>query len=214
MANMLRILCVDDHELLAEGLASRMSLENDLQCVGRLSRADDVVAQAKSLAADLVLLDLEMPGLDPLEALAYLRRALPAVKVVILSAHVKDHYLDQAIERGASGYFLKSDSPQVILDGLRRVASDEVVFSAEVEQRLGAMNSEGGDGSRLRLLTPRELDVLRHIGQGLSRADIAQRMHRSIKTIDAHHTSIMKKLDIHDRAELTRYAIREGLAKS
>ena len=189
-----------------------------MECVGRLPRADEVVQQAKTAAADLVLLDLEMPGLDPLEALAYLRRALPEVKVVILSAHVKDHYLDQAMERGASGYFLKSDAPEAILEGLRRVAADEVAFSAEVEQRLGAMTSaaKGSDaetaGSRLRLLTPRELDVLRHIGQGLSRADIAQRMHRSVKTVDAHHTSIMRKLDIHDRAELTRYAIREGLA--
>ncbi len=195
-----------------------MSLETDMQCVGRLMQADDLVRQAKESGADVVLLDLEMPGRDPLEALGDLLKASPEVKVLILSAHLKDSLIDMAVQRGAAGYFLKSDSPTAILQGIRDIVANKPAFSVQVEERLagGRDVGVGSDGSatRLQALTPRELEILRMIGQGLSRAEIAKRLFRSLKTVDAHHTAIMRKLDIHDRAELTRYVIREGLAQA
>ena len=211
-----RILCVDDHELLADGLAGRMSLERDLEWAGRLPNADSLVEEARSRHADVVLLDLDMPGRDPMEALVDLTRAAPGVKVMILSALMKDNLIDQAVQRGASGYFLKTDSPAEILQGIREIASGRTAFSPAVQERLTTSRRTGTNGptTPLQSLTPRELEVLRLIGQGLSRAEIARRLYRSLKTIDAHHTSIMRKLNIHDRAELTRYVIREGLAEA
>lgn len=216
--SIIRVLCVDDHELLSEGMAGRMALEKDMQCVGRLTQADELVRQARETAANVVLLDLEMPGRDPLEALGELVKAMPDVKVLILSAHMKDSLIDMAVQRGAAGYFLKSDLPTAILKGIRDIVADKPAFSALVEERLaggrGASDSVDATATRLRALTPRELEILRMIGQGLSRAEIARRLFRSLKTVDAHHTAIMRKLDIHDRAELTRYVIREGLAQA
>lgn len=212
----INVLCVDDHELLIEGLAARMSVEPDIAYVGRLPDAESVVERARELHANVILLDIDMPGVSPLDRLIDLRAALPAVKVVILSAHIRDHYIDTALSRGAAGYFWKGDKPTAIIEGIRRAASGRLAVSEEVADRLrSTRNNPGSDGrSRLSLLSPRELEVLRLVGRGMSRADIARAFCRSMKTIDSQHTSIMKKLDIHDRAELTRFAIAEGLVEA
>lgn len=212
----INVLCVDDHELLIEGLAARMSVEPDIAYVGRLPDAESVVERARELHANVILLDIDMPGVSPLDRLIDLRSALPGVKVVILSAHIRDHYIDTALSRGAAGYFWKGDKPTAIIDGIRRAASGRLAVSDEVAERLRSTRSNtAGDGrSRLSLLSPRELEVLRLVGRGMSRADIARAFCRSMKTIDSQHTSIMKKLDIHDRAELTRFAIAEGLVEA
>jgi two-component system response regulator NreC len=210
-----RVLCVDDHELLVNGLASRLNLEQDMECVGCLTSAERLADAAEELRADVVILDLEMPGPDALDALSALKQQNNDVQVIVLSAHVRDHYIDQALKLGASGYFSKRDAPETIVDGIRTVMNDQPAMGGTVQDRLA--HHEDGDttgvGSRLSRLTPREMEVLRWIGKGMSRADIARQLFRSLKTIDAHHTSIMRKLDIHDRAELTRYAIGEGLCE-
>lgn len=215
VATQIRVLCVDDHAFLTDGLAARINLEWDMTCVGCLSSAERLVEEATRLRADVVLLDLQMPGPDALEALAELKRDNERVQVIVLSAHVRDHYIDQALQTGATGYFSKSDSPDAIISGIRTVMQDESAFGTTVQDRI-TQNGHGTDeqiNSKLHQLTPRELEVLRLIGKGLSRADIARQLFRSLKTVDAHHTSIMRKLDIHDRAELTRYAIGEGLCE-
>ena len=136
---------------------------------------------------------------------------VPLLEVITFGAFAE-------VQRGAAGYLLKSDTPAAIFKGIRDAFANKPAFSEMVEERLvsGRGTGAGVDATstRLQALTPRELEVLRMIGQGLSRADIAQRLFRSLKTVDAHHTSIMRKLDIHDRAELTRYVIREGLAQA
>lgn len=212
----IRVLCVDDHEFLSEGLAARMSLERDMECVGRLSSAENLLQEVQRVRPDVVLLDLEMPGPDPLERLPELKCAAPETEVLILSAHVRDSYIDTALARGAAGYFAKSDAPAAIFEGIRRVARGGQAFGKEIAERLDQGSYSNGEQkeSKLRALSPRELEVLRMIGRGMCRADIARQLFRSAKTIDAHHTAIMRKLDIHDRAELTRYAIREGLVEA
>lgn len=220
----IRILCVDDHAFLVEGLRARMALEPDLNFVGRLAAADNLATEAERLSADIVLLDIEMPGADPFAALEDLVRMCPKTRVIMLSAYVRDHYLDMAAKAGAWGYFSKSDSPDAIIDGVRRVHRGEFVFGKEVKRRQREpaqpqTRRERREGhpppsSRLDALTPREMEVLRLIGRGLSRAQIAETLHRSAKTIDAHREAIMRKLDIHDRAELVRFAIRERLVEA
>lgn len=212
--NAIRVLCVDDHQFLAEGLAARINLERDMECVGSLPSADDLIARVGELKPNVVVIDLQMPGPDSLEMISALRARHEDVGVLVFSAHVRDHFIDQALKNGAAGYFSKNDPPGSIIEGIRKVAKDETAFSEQVEERMKDVDgARSTGGSKLQKLTPRELEVLRLIGRGLSRADIARQLFRSMKTIDAHHTSIMRKLDIHDRAELTRYAIVEGLVE-
>ncbi|MFO0874927.1 MAG: response regulator transcription factor [Phycisphaerales bacterium] len=210
----IRILCVDDHDLIVEGLAARISMERDLEFCGRLSTADDLVATTVRMRPDVVLIDLEMPGCSPMDAMADALRLVPRTCFVVLSAHVRDINIAAALERGAVGYFSKSDPPAAIFAGLRTVTAGRQAFGAVVAERIAANPTNLARPVPMARLSRRELEVLRLIGRGMSRADIARELARATKTIDAHHTSIMRKLDIHDRAELTRYAIREGLVEA
>lgn len=210
--NPIKILCVDDHEFISEGLAALVAMERDLEFVGRLASAQGLLGEIGRLRPHVVLLDLEMPGPPPLEAMADARRMHPDVAFLVLSGHARDTSIRGAIERGAAGYFSKADSPKSILAGVRRAADGGSAYGAEIAGRMESAAARGAPPTtKLDALSPRELEVLRLIGRGMSRADIARQLCRSHKTIDAHHTAIMRKLDIHDRAELTRYAIREGL---
>lgn len=215
----IRILCVDDHAFLVEGLEARFDIEHDLECVGRLSTADGLASEVKRTSANVVLLDIEMPGRDPFEAADDLRRHCPDVRAIILSAYVRDHYISAAFEAGCWGYFCKSDDPDQIVQGIRQVMRGEFVFGPKVKERCRSAKGlkpgqRGLPVSKLDALTPREQEVLRMIGRGLNRSEIAQLLCRSPKTIDGHRESIMEKLNIHDRAELVRFAIREGLVEA
>lgn len=261
----IRVLSVDDHAFLAEGLRARLALEPDMEVVGHLPRAERLAAKVREVEADIVLLDIEMPGPDPFEALTHLRQECPNVRAIILSAYVRDRYVDATIKAGAWGYLAKSDEPESIVSAIRDVAEGRFTFGPLVMQRcrqLGkgeagglrprnggpAPDATGGDDgedqgsptrepgeeapvnaggaelegvgvprvapeSRLSALTTRELQILRMIGKGMSRTEIAKVIFRSPKTVDAHRSSIMEKLAIHDRVELARYAIREGLVE-
>jgi DNA-binding NarL/FixJ family response regulator len=221
----IRVLCVDDHAFLVEGLRSRFELERDLALAGRLATADSLVPEAIRIKPDVVLLDIEMPGIDPFEAAEDLHRRAPEIRSAILSAFVRDHYLSAAFKAGCWGYFSKSDEVEDILDGIRRIVRGEFVLSPKVAERCKppqrAHRSDAPAGptdgaepvSRLESLTAREQEVLRLIGRGMSRAEIAEALHRSAKTVDGHRERIMRKLDIHSAPELVRFAIREGLVE-
>ena len=214
----IRVLCVDDHAFLAEGLRSKISLERDMEYVGWLPDATDLVKEAQEREADVITLDIEMPGPDPFESLSEVQRRAPEIRVIVLSAYVRDRYLDAAVEAGAWGFLSKADDPDTIVHAIRKVACGEFALGPSVEGRLPLDGARPGQKtarmqSRSNLLTTREQQVLRMIGRGMSRHEIAKELFRSSKTIDAHQQSIMKKLDLHDRVELVRYAIREGLVE-
>lgn len=212
--NPIRILCVDDHAFLVEGLEARFAQEPDLKIVGRLAQADDLVKAVMTLKPDIVLLDIEMPGRDAFEAAGVVSENCPASRVVVLSAFVRDHYISAARKAGAWGYFSKSDDSSAIIAGLRRVAKGEFVLSPRVVERCAPDSTVSSKHqSRLDLLTPREQDVLRLIGRGLPRERVAQSLSLSVKTVDGHRDRMMKKLNIHTTTELVRFAIREGLAE-
>jgi DNA-binding NarL/FixJ family response regulator len=216
---LIRVLCVDDHSFLVEGLRARFDLERDIEYVGSLRDASGLVSEAKQLAAHVVLLDIEMPGPDPFEAAKDLHRQCPDVRTIILSAYVRDHYISAAVKAGAWGYFSKSDDTKDIVAAIRTVAGGEFAFGPKVEERcqtpiVGRRGRLTPPASRLDSLTSREQEVLRLIGRGLSRSEIAAALCRSPKTVDGHREAIMEKLDIHDRGELVRFAIREGLVEA
>jgi two-component system response regulator NreC len=213
-----RVMCVDDHSFLVEGLRAKIESAPDLDFVGSLNSAANLVASVRELQPDVVLLDIEMPGPDPFESADDVRRLCPDTRIVFLSAHVRDHYISAAIKAGAWGYFSKSDDPEAILTGVRTVAAGTFAFGPKVQERCQPVAGSRKAAveppkTRLDALSPREQEVLRLIGKGKTRTEIAETLSRSPKTIDGHRESIMTKLDIHDRAELVRFAIREGLAE-
>ena len=214
----IRILCVDDHGFLIDGLSARFEIEKDIDFVGSLDSADDLLSAVRTLKPTIVMLDIEMPGADPFDAAKMLHQMNPEVRTVFLSAYVRDHYITAAVDAGASGYFSKGDDTETIITGLRAVSRGKFASSPAVQARLkvqrGPKRGEPAKPtSKLDSLSPRELQILRMIGRGLGRAEIAESAFISPKTVDNHRESIMRKLDIHDRAELVRFAIGEGIAE-
>lgn len=230
----IRLLCVDDHAFLVEGLKAQFSVSGEgreFQVVGRLATAQNLVAEAQRLRPDIILLDIEMPGPDPFEMADRLHRQDGRAKIVFLSAYVRDHYIAEAYRCGACGYFSKADEINDIIEGLRQVAKGggadgDFVFGPKVKARcrppkqrhtLGGVRTakrEAQPPSRLETLSARELEVLRLIGKGLSRNEVAKALSRSAKTIDRHQERMLKKLGLQTRAELMKFAIREGLAEA
>lgn len=213
-----RVMCVDDHAFLIEGLRVRLASEPSMEFVGSMRTLEGLRKEVDRLSPDVLLVDVEVPGPDVFQVIAELRRARPGILTVVLSAHVRDRYIDSAMAAGARGYLAKTEDPGFIIDALRRVVAGDLVFSPEVAQRMQQHRPVNGEdssspASRLRLLTTREQQILRLIGKGQSRTEIAMVIHRSPKTVDAHRASIMEKLGIHDRVELARYAIREGIVE-
>ncbi len=213
-----RVLCVDDHAFLVAGLRARLEVEPGMEFVGRLPTADNLVPEVKRTRADIVLLDVEMPGSDVFEAMDDLRRHFPQVKTILLSAHVRDRYIDAAFKAGAWGYLTKNDSVEAVIDGIRQVTQGKAALSPEVLERTHTVDGKQAArsaprDSRLALLTDREQQILRMIAKGMARMAIADQISRSPMTVDNHRKAIMKKLGIHDRVELVRYAIAEGLVE-
>jgi two-component system, NarL family, response regulator NreC len=226
-----RVLCVDDHAVLIEGLRAQFAIDGRIQVVGRLASADKLLEAAARLKPDVVLLDIEMPGADVFEMADRMRRIHPNLRFIFLSAHVRDGYLASAYKCGAWGYFAKGEELEDIVAGILTVAKSTAgtfVMGPLVRQRCSATPSTRTPGStsaatiegsntprpRLESLTSREIEVLRLIGKGLSRVEIAKELSRSAKTIDGHQERMMKKLNVDSRADLMRFAIREGLAEA
>lgn len=213
MNERITVVLADDHAVLREMLALRLEQEPDFQVVAEAADAAAAVAAAQAQPVRLVVLDIDMPGLSPFAAARHLAEACPETRVVFLSGHLRDRYLDQALAAGAAGYLLKHEHLDTIVDGLRLVGRGHAAFSGAVRARMRPARSSGGvevEG-RLDQLSARELETLRYLAGGLSHKEIAQVMQISPKTVEQHCTHLMDKLDIHDRVELTRFAIREGL---
>jgi len=232
----IRVLCVDDHAVLVEGLKVQFAIDAGIEIIGRLPTAAQLVEEVRRLRPDAVLLDIEMPGPDAFEMADRLKHAHPEVRVIVLSAHIRDAFISAAFTAGVSGYFAKSDELEDIVGGILEVMQGRArsfVLGPKVRERCRpASTGKGGrtgpalagqdiavmrTGEPMTLLaslTPRESEVLRMIGKGLSRTQIAAQLCRSVKTIDAHQDRMMKKLGITARADLVRFAIREGLAQA
>lgn len=215
MNSRVRVILADDHAILRDMLAERLDREPDFEVVATAADAEKALELARSRAADLLVLDIDMPGLSPFTAARQVRDELPQLRVVFLSAYLRDRYIEQALHAEAVGYLVKGESSDGIVDNLRQAAHGRTAFSSGVRARLaikaGGVTLSGTVTDRLSLLTVREQEVLRHLATGLSRKEIARTMQISNKTVDQHCEHLMQKLDIHDRVELTRFAIREGL---
>lgn len=224
-AGRIRVLGVDDQEVVLDGLAAEFDSDGHLELAGRRSDASELAAVCRQLGPDLVTLDIQLPGPDVFEAADRMRRQMPHLRFVFLTGFVRDGYLAAALECGAWGYLAKSDSAADIIAALKMVVhapQRTFVMSPAVKQHCIARGSpqmhgepvSDTQGPVIPLLTAREVEVLHLIGQGLTRHQIAAELSRSVKTIDGHQDHIMRKLGAGSRADLVRYAIREGFANA
>jgi DNA-binding NarL/FixJ family response regulator len=212
------VLMADDQPVVRQPLASWLRQTGDIKVIGEVGSADEAVTVAIRERPDIVLMDIDMPGLLAFDAVRTIKTRCPRTRVIVLSGFFNDKYIEDALAAEASGYVTKGESPEAVVAAIRAVAGGGAYFSPQVQERL-VVDADGvrlaAEGAtRASTLTSRELEVLRYIARGLSKKDIANIMHLSVKTVDNHSTSLMAKLNIHDRVELALYAIREGLAEA
>jgi DNA-binding NarL/FixJ family response regulator len=211
------VLLADDHQMVREGLRKILESEADIEIVGEAANGRKAVAMVRKLRPTVVVMDIAMPLLNGLEASRQLLAAVPETKVLILSAHSDDAYVEKAATMGAAGFLLKQTSAHVLCDAIREIEKGNTFFSPLICKRLRRRKELDRNG-QLKAggihLTPREMEVLQLIAEGLANKQIAGELEISIKTVEKHRSHLTQKLDIHDTAGLTRYAIEAGIVES
>lgn len=215
----IRVLLAEDHRVVREGLRALLEAEGDLEVVGEAETGRQAVELTRKLRPDVVVMDIAMPLLNGLEATRQIRKVLPGARVLILSAHGDDAYVEQTRALGAAGYLLKQTSAQVLARAVREVHRGQVYYSPVIARRLQPRGAEPPDRlTRLKKrgarLSSREAEVLQLIAEGLANKQIAAELGISVKTVEKHRQHLMEKLRIHDTAGLTRYAIAAGIIQS
>lgn len=208
------ILLADDHRIFRAGLRPLLAAQADLTVVGEADDGLAALALAREKQPDVAVLDITMPGMNGLEVTRHLAREAPAVRVIILSMHSDRRYVLEALRAGARGYLLKDAGFEDLLVAVRAVAEGRLHLGSTVgEQVIRDYLSLVGDRQDgvFSVLTGREREVLQLLAEGLATKEIADRLSLSAKTVETHRKAVMDKLEIHSVAELTKYAIREGL---
>jgi DNA-binding NarL/FixJ family response regulator len=209
------VLLAEDHTIVREGFRKMLELEEDIEVVGEAQDGRQAIALAKKLQPAVVLMDIAMPKLNGLEATRQILREMPAAKVLMLSAHNDDAYVDTAIAASAVGFLLKQSSGNEVCRAIREVHQGKTFFSATISRRLNRLHPKSFDrAGKAGQLTSREMEVLQLIAEGKANKETAAELVISVKTVEKHRDHIMQKLDIHDTAGLTRYAISTGIIES
>jgi DNA-binding NarL/FixJ family response regulator len=213
------VLLAEDHEIVRQGLRKLMEAEPDIEVVGEAATGRQAVALTKKLHPDVVVMDIAMPLLNGLEATRQIRQACPDAKVLILSAHSDDAYVEQVMALGATGYLLKQTSAHFLSEAIREVRQGRTFFSPSIAKRLHSLagpSPERAERSKKpdARLSSREAEVLQLIAEGQANKQVAAELGISVKTVEKHRQRLMQKLNIHDTAGLTRYAIAAGIIES
>ena len=213
----IRCLLVDDHTLFRQGVRRLLESESDCEVVGESPDGGDAVEKARELRPDIVLMDIGMPGLSSFEAARHIRKARPETKVLFLTMYEDEDYLVQCLEVGASGYVLKDTPSQQLVTAVRDVYKGGKYLSSQVLGKLvedfRARVSDTKLRPRISALTPREREILKLLAEGNSVKEIAVLLGLSVKTVEAHKFNLMRKLDIHNKAQLVTYAIQKKIIK-
>jgi DNA-binding NarL/FixJ family response regulator len=211
-----RILLADDHVLVRRGLKLMLDAEPDLDVVAEAGDGAEAIRLALSEDVDLAIIDISMPRMTGLQAIAELHRRLPRLRTLILSMHENEQYLYEALKAGASGYVLKTVADRDLVEACRAAMRGEAfvypgVMTTLIRDYLRQAHQD--EPIRADPLTPREREVVKLIAESYSTREIADTLVISEKTVDRHRANILEKLGMHDRVELTRYAIRRGLVE-
>jgi DNA-binding NarL/FixJ family response regulator len=208
----IRVLLADDQQLIRAGLRMLCDAEPDLEVVGEAGNGREAITLAARLTPDVIVMDLRMPGVDGISATSRVLADRPATRVLVLTTFGDDDHLYPALNAGACGFLLKDAPPEELLDGIRRAAAGDSPFSRDVLRRLVNRATRAGAVPRRPVegLTAREQDVLDLVGEGLSNAEIAERLHIGITTVKSHITALMTKTSSPNRVRLALVAHRGG----
>jgi len=212
----IRVLLADDHTLVRVGFRTLLESLPDVTVVAEAKDGREALRLIDEHRPDVTLMDIAMPGLNGLEATARATEAFPHCRVIVLSMHLNEEYVLQALRAGASGYLLKDSGLAELEIAVRAVARGETYLSPPVSKQVIAdyVQRVGGEAGPFERLTPRQREVLQLIAEGHTTQGIAHQLGISVKTIETHRAQLMERLDIHDIAGLVRYAIRVGLASA
>ncbi len=210
----IKILMVDDHAILRDGIRAILGLHNDFEIVGEAAEGKEAVEKARELSPDVVLMNIDMPGMEGLEATRRIVKRNPKMKVLMLTRHDTKEYIISAIKAGAAGYLPKRVLGSELVSAIRAVhEGDSFLYpsaaTALIQDYLHQLETEPYDS-----LTGREREILKLIAEGHTSREVADMLFISLKTVLGHRTKIMKKLDLHNRTELIKYAMRKGLVST
>ncbi|QPP09540.1 response regulator transcription factor [Streptomyces bathyalis] len=212
MADPIRVLIVDDHQVVRRGLRTFLEVQDDIEVVGEAADGDEGVARAEELRPDIVLMDVKMPGTDGIEALKELRRLQNPARILVVTSFTEQRTVVPALRAGAAGYVYKDVDPDALAGAIRSVHAGHVLLQPEVAGAL--LSDEAGSGAgagRGSVLTEREREVLELIADGRSNREIARVLVLSEKTVKTHVSNILMKLDLADRTQAALWAVRHGL---
>jgi DNA-binding NarL/FixJ family response regulator len=210
---LIRVVLADDHEMFRKGIRRLLEDSGEVTVVGEAGSGDEALALLEATAADVLVLDISMPGPGVMEVLRRLRSARPGLRVVILSVYDEEQYAVRALRAGASAYLTKERSPEELVEAVRRVHRGHRFVSPAIERRLAAGGNAAalGDQPPHSVLSSREYDVLRLLGAGLSIKEISARMSLSPKTVSTFRARILKKMGFKGNADIVRYVVAHGL---
>ena len=211
----IRVLIAEDHETVREGLKLIVDTQEDMQVCGEASNGREAIQMAQELNPDVLLMDISMPELNGLTAAAKLKRVAPEIKILTLTRHTDEAYLQELLQAGVSGYVLKQSAAAELLRAIRAVASsgnylDPAMTGKVFGNYVGKSTKKPRGEMRGAQLTARESESLRYIALGYSSNEIAAKMNISVKTVEAHKANALKKLDMRSRIDIVRYAILQG----
>jgi DNA-binding NarL/FixJ family response regulator len=212
-----RILIIEDHTLLRAGLRALLSQGDEFEVVGEFDNGRDAVRSVGTLAPDLILMDLSMPGMNGIEAITEIKQRNPAVRILVLTIHRGEEYIQESLRAGANGYVLKDASHDELRVAIRSVLNGKTYLSPDVSSSVVSGYLGKGTESASTpwsTLTHREREVLKLVAEGHSNRSIAQFLSLSVKTVEKHRSNVMRKLDLHNAAMLTAYAIEKGLVEN
>ena len=213
----IRLMLVDDHEVVRSGLRMLLASESDIDIIGEAGTAEEAIASILDLEPDVVLMDIGLPDKSGIEATREIKEKLPGVAIVALTIHEDAEYFFKMLEAGASGYVPKRAAPEELVTAIHTAASGDVYLYPSMAKLL-VRDYLAGDGEEKEKnesgLTDREQEVLTHLAEGASNDEIGRELVISPKTVARHRENIMRKLNLHSRAELVRYAIRKGIIKA
>ncbi len=210
----IRVILADDHAILREGIKALLEKQDEMEVVAEASNGQEAVLKVSQFQPDVVVLDISMPMMDGLEATRQIKRAVPDAKILILTMYDDSEYFFQLLRAGASGYVTKKAVGKDLITAIEAVYNGESFFCPSMSKSLLldylrlAKDSEKAEQEEL---TPREREIVKLIAEGYTNQQIAELLHRSVKTIESHRANILRKLDIHDSIELVKYAVRKKL---
>lgn len=211
---MTTVLIADDHGIVREGLRRLLESETDIDVVGEAGDGEELLRQCERLRPQVVILDITMPKLGGLETLERLRKSHPSVKAILLSVHSDPPFVQSAVSLGADGYLLKNGPAADVIEAVKAVIRGGSFFSPPIAKEIvEQLRTPQRGGDPFSLLSVREREILHLIADGLSAKEIANNLQISTKTVEAHRTSLMRKLGVRKATELVRYALRHGLVE-